>query len=50
MISVPAEEVFDWMYVDNGKLVGGYSLRALRDKLSGKQREAFEKSMWFSFD
>jgi uncharacterized protein YegJ (DUF2314 family) len=50
MITVPAEEVFDWMYVDGGKLVGGYSLRALRDQLSGKNREAFEKSMWFSFD
>lgn len=50
MITVSAEEVFDWMYVDSGKLVGGYSLRALRDQLSGKQREAFEKSLWFSFD
>src|SRR6266581_9449023 len=44
------KEIFDWMYVDSGKLVGGYSLRALRDQLSGKQREAFEKSLWFSFD
>src|SRR5262245_51724181 len=50
MITMPAEEIYDWMYVDGGKLVGGYSLRALRDQLSGKQREAFEKSVWFSFD
>lgn len=49
-ITVPAEEIFDRMYVENGKLVGGFSLRALRDQLTGKQREAFEKSMWFTID
>jgi len=50
VITVPAEEIFDWMYVERGKLIGGFTLRAIRERLSGKQREAFEKTMWFAFD
>jgi len=49
-VTVVAGEVADWMYVENRKLVGGFSLRAIRDKLRGPQRDAFEKSMWFEFD
>ena len=49
-ILVPAADVSDWMYVEDGKLVGGYSSRALRDSLSETERAEFDKSMPYSFD
>lgn len=49
-IGVGRQEVEDWMYVEEGKLAGGFSLRAIRERLSGKAREAFERSMWFKFE
>jgi uncharacterized protein YegJ (DUF2314 family) len=50
VITVPADQVFDWMYVEDGKLHGGFSTRAIRSHLSGKQREAFDKTLWYSID
>ena len=49
-IVVPAADVSDWMYVENGKLVGAYSTRVLRDQLSAAERVKFDKSMPYSFD
>ena len=49
-ILVPAADVSDWMYVEIGKLVGGYSSRVLRDNLSATERAEFDKSMPYSFD
>ena len=49
-ILVPNADVTDWMYVENGKLVGGYSSRVLRDGLSAAERADFDKSMPYSFD
>lgn len=49
-ISVPTSKISDWMYVESNKLVGGFTLRAIRDQLRGEQRAAFEKSMWFKFE
>ena len=36
--------------MENEKLVGGFSLRAIRERLSGEARRQFEKSMWFRFE
>ena len=49
-ITINAGDIRDWMYVENKELVGGFTLRAIRDKLRGEQREAFESSLWFAFD
>lgn len=49
-VSVNESEVSDWMFVEDGKLVGGYTLRAIREQLRGQAREGFEKSMWFKFE
>lgn len=49
-ITTASGEIADWMFVENGKLVGGFSLRAIRERLSGEARGQFEKSMWFSFE
>ncbi len=40
-------EISDWMYVENGKLVGGETLRVLRAKMSESERAEFDKSVPF---
>ena len=49
-ITIAAREISDWMYTEDKKLAGGFTLRAIRDKLCGRQRAAFEKSLWFALD
>lgn len=48
--SVDAAQISDWMYIDNKKLVGGYTLRALRDKMKPDERSAMDKSLPFRVD
>jgi uncharacterized protein YegJ (DUF2314 family) len=49
-VSAPRDEISDWMYVENGKLVGGYTLRVLRDTLSAKERSEFDQSVPFQIE
>ncbi|MBL9149475.1 MAG: DUF2314 domain-containing protein [Phycisphaerae bacterium] len=44
------ECVTDWMYIENGRLVGGFTTRAIRNRLSPKERAAFEKAVPYRFD
>jgi uncharacterized protein YegJ (DUF2314 family) len=46
-VSARPAEISDWMYVDHGILVGGYTLRVLRDRLSPSERNEFDKSVPF---
>jgi uncharacterized protein YegJ (DUF2314 family) len=48
--SVASGEISDWMYVENGKLIGGYTLRVLRDGMSPAERAEFDKSVPFTVD
>lgn len=46
-VSVAPDQISDWMYIDNGKLVGGFTSRVLRDKLTPDERAEFDKSLPF---
>jgi uncharacterized protein YegJ (DUF2314 family) len=48
--SIAPSKISDWMYIENGKLVGGYTLRVMRDTLSPAERADFDKSVPFSID
>ena len=41
-IIIDTKNISDWMYVENGKLRGGYSIRAIRDKMSASQKKEFD--------
>ena len=41
--SVNPDEVIDWSYVEDGHLVGGYTIRALYSELSPEEKADFEK-------
>ncbi|MEZ4951695.1 MAG: DUF2314 domain-containing protein [Saprospiraceae bacterium] len=44
-IGVEEEQVSDWMIVENGRLIGGYTIRAIRDGLSGKDLNNFDRGL-----
>jgi uncharacterized protein YegJ (DUF2314 family) len=48
--TVSAAEISDWMFVQNRKLVGGYTLRVLRDSLSPSERAEFDSSVPFTVE
>ena len=49
-VSAPPDEISDWMFVENGKLVGGYTLRVLRDTLGAAEKAEFDKSVPFRIE
>jgi uncharacterized protein YegJ (DUF2314 family) len=49
-ISVERARISDWMYVDDGKLVGGFTLRAIRKRMSKRERIEFDRSIPFAID
>lgn len=48
--SVNPDEVTDWSYVENGRLVGGYTIRMLYAEMSDQEKQQFEKQADFRID
>ena len=46
-VSFPPAELSDWMYLEDGKIVGGYTVRVVRKHLSPEERTEFDKRMPF---
>ena len=49
-IALVPSDISDWMIVEDDKLVGGYTLRVLRNRLSGEERNKFDESLPFKID
>lgn len=49
-VTVTPDKISDWMYLENRKLVGGETLRALRAAMSPEERADFDKSVPFTID
>lgn len=49
-VVVRKEEITDWMYLDNNVLRGGYTIRAVRDKLSKEERIKMDNEMSFKIE
>ncbi|MEO8239118.1 MAG: DUF2314 domain-containing protein [Flavobacterium sp.] len=43
-IKIDSSNVSDWMYLDNGELKGGYTIRLLRNRMSEEERAEFDKT------
>lgn len=41
-ITVNPANISDWMYYDDGKVVGGYTIRVIRDALSPEEQAQFD--------
>jgi uncharacterized protein YegJ (DUF2314 family) len=49
-VAVPLARVSDWMAVERGRLVGGYTIRVLRGRMSAEERRAFDAQVDFVVD
>jgi uncharacterized protein YegJ (DUF2314 family) len=49
-VTVAKDQISDWMYVENGKLVGGFTFRVLRDSLSKEKRRELDRSLPFRIE
>ena len=47
LVSVNPNEISDWVYLDNGKLVGGYTIRAHYNELTPEQQREFDRQADF---
>lgn len=47
LVSVNPNEISDWVYIDNGKLVGGYTIRARYNELTAEQKKEFDRQADF---
>jgi uncharacterized protein YegJ (DUF2314 family) len=50
MIGIHIDHVSDWMVIEEGRLIGGYTLRALRDGMDEKKRHAFDLHLGYIVD
>lgn len=44
-IGIDRNLISDWMIIENGRLIGGYTIRAIRDNLSGDHLKNFDKGL-----
>ncbi len=49
-VTVTPDKISDWMFIENRKLVGGETIRALRAGLSPGEQAEFDKSVPFTVD
>jgi uncharacterized protein YegJ (DUF2314 family) len=49
-VSVRRENVSDWLVIDGGKLVGGYTLRVQRARMTPEQRRQFDAQTAFTIE
>jgi uncharacterized protein YegJ (DUF2314 family) len=49
-VSIEPSQISDWMYLENRKLKGGETIRALRDAMTPAERADFDKSVPFVLD
>lgn len=45
--SFSPSELTDWMYLEDGKVVGGYTIRVLRKRMSAEERAEMDKHLDF---
>lgn len=49
-VTLDEEDVDDWMYVEDGKLKGGYTIRAQREMMQATERPKFDAQFKFKFE
>jgi uncharacterized protein YegJ (DUF2314 family) len=50
LVSINLHEISDWLYVDHGKLVGGYTVRVQYNELSAKEKQEFDRAADFKIE
>jgi len=49
-VEVQPTQVSDWMFIQDGKLVGGYTSRVLRDRMTAQERRELDAKIPYSYN
>ena len=49
-ITIKRQDIVDWMIVENGKLIGGYTIRLAFRRMSPEQKERFLETVHYSVE
>ena len=49
-VTIDEEDILDWMIVENGKLVGGYTIRLAVQRMSPEERQRFLETLDYSIE
>jgi uncharacterized protein YegJ (DUF2314 family) len=49
-VTVRKDEITDWMYLDNNVLKGGYTIRAIRNKMTKQERLKMDGELGFEIE
>lgn len=49
-ISVDNKDISDWMYIENGKLFGGYTIKVIRSRMTESEKEEFDAESGMQID
>lgn len=49
-IEINRNKISDWFYIENNKLVGGLTIRVLRDRMSPNEKKQFDQEFGVEFD
>ena len=49
-ITVDEEDILDWMIVEDGKLIGGYTIRLAVQRMSPEERERFFETLDYTIE
>lgn len=47
-IAIPTEDIVDWMIVEDGKLIGGYTIQLAYERMSPEEKERFLEAIDYS--
>ena len=49
-IEIEKYKISDWFYIENNKLIGGLTIRVLRDRMSSDEKKQFDEEFGVKFD
>lgn len=49
-ITIPAADILDWMIVENGKLIGGFTIRVAYSRMTPEEQQLFLNDAGYSVD
>lgn len=50
VVEINKEKITDWFYIDNDKLIGGLTIRVLRDRMKPSERKRFDRTLGAEID
>lgn len=48
-IEIKPDQISDWFYIEDGKLIGGFTIRVLRDRMTDEEKQQLDDSFGVTF-